>query len=55
MAQITLSVVLSAAVDYVRQHGSAGLDNACRGWLQRAAADVQRRIDHASFEESASP
>jgi arabinosaccharide transport system substrate-binding protein len=55
MAQITLSVVLSAAVDYVRQHGSTGLEEACRGWLQQAAADVQRRIDHASFEPSASP
>jgi len=51
VAQITLSIVLGDAVQYVRNRGTIGLEDACRQWLNRATADVRRRIDHASFEK----
>jgi arabinosaccharide transport system substrate-binding protein len=51
IAQITLSIVLANAAEYVRNQGTNGLENACRQWLKRAAADVRRRIEHASFEK----
>ncbi len=56
VAQITLSIVLGYAIDHVRHHGTDGLENACRRWLNLAAADVQRRVEHASFQkEETSP
>jgi arabinosaccharide transport system substrate-binding protein len=55
VAQITLSIVLANAVEYVRDRGDAGLEDACRHWLKQAAADVRRRIDHASFDKQDVP
>ena len=45
----TLSYVQSKAVGYTRSHGPVGLENQCQRWLDEAAVDLQRRIDHARF------
>ncbi|HET6246243.1 MAG TPA: extracellular solute-binding protein [Tepidisphaeraceae bacterium] len=51
MSLIMLSYVQSRAVAYLHDKGPAGLETRCQQLLDAAAADLQRRIDHAKFEE----
>jgi arabinosaccharide transport system substrate-binding protein len=44
-AQLMLATVLNRAVAHVRDRGDAGLEQACRGWLARADADVREMIE----------
>ncbi len=50
LATATLSVVLTRATAYIEEHGTGGLEAACRQWLAQAQADVARRLEHARFE-----
>ncbi len=46
-----LTVVLRRAIEYVRERGNAdGLEDACRGWLADAAAELRDWIDFGKFE-----
>jgi ABC-type glycerol-3-phosphate transport system substrate-binding protein len=49
MASAELGVVLSLAVEHVRENGSDGLEPYCQVWLDRSAKDLQARIDHWKF------
>jgi arabinosaccharide transport system substrate-binding protein len=51
MASAALAKVQSQAVNYMRQHGSAGLEQFCQQQLNHAADDLQRRIDFGRIEE----
>ena len=55
MASAILCVVLINACSYVDAHGSDGLQTACQKWLDQAAAELQRRIDHARFDAPPRP
>jgi hypothetical protein len=50
MALLTLRYAQSLAVQYVRENGSRGLEAQCQLWLNAAAVDLRRRIDHSRFE-----
>lgn len=50
LASAHLSVVLSRAVRYERDHGHAGLESACQGWLDDAAGQLARQITFGTFE-----
>lgn len=50
MALIMLSYIQSRAVAYVREKGPAGLERQCQAWLNDAAVDLRRRIEHATFD-----
>lgn len=45
-----LVYVLYRAIDHVKRHGNAGLEEACRAWLKDASADLARRIARGTFE-----
>jgi ABC-type glycerol-3-phosphate transport system substrate-binding protein len=45
----TLSYVQSMAVAYASEHGTAGLEAKCQAWLDAAAVDLRRRIEHSRF------
>jgi len=49
VAGVYLVQVLWRATDYVDAHGGDGLEAACQGWLNEAAADLQRRVAFMSF------
>ena len=51
IASAILSVALLRAGGYVQHHGNDGLEAACQGWLRAGAIDLQRRIDHARWED----
>jgi arabinosaccharide transport system substrate-binding protein len=51
IAQAELSVVLNLAVDYYNKHGTNGLEEACQGWLEMSAADLQRRMEQWRFPD----
>jgi ABC-type glycerol-3-phosphate transport system substrate-binding protein len=51
VAQTQLSVVLDRAVKYVQAHGTDGLEDEIRWWLDFAAEDLQRRVDNGRFED----
>ncbi|HWP40117.1 MAG TPA: hypothetical protein VNL70_04280, partial [Tepidisphaeraceae bacterium] len=51
IAQAELSVVLSRAVRYLEDHGPDGLEAQCQKWLDNAAEDIRRRIEHGRFDE----
>jgi arabinosaccharide transport system substrate-binding protein len=55
VAESALSMVLIRAIAHAREHGEAGLEDACRRWLADAADDLRRRVAHGSFDEPASP
>jgi ABC-type glycerol-3-phosphate transport system substrate-binding protein len=50
VADQTLTYVLTRAVDRVKSGGIAGLEEACQQWLDEAADDLRRRIDHGKFD-----
>lgn len=50
LATAALSYVLANTTAHLRLHGPSGLKAACERWLEQAQADVQRRLQHASFE-----
>jgi ABC-type glycerol-3-phosphate transport system substrate-binding protein len=51
LAEAELSVVLSKAVKYLKQHGETGLREACQGWLDEAARNLKKRIEHEDFNK----
>jgi ABC-type glycerol-3-phosphate transport system substrate-binding protein len=53
IAQTSLSVVLNRAVRYIDENGGSadGLEAQCQAWLNAAADDLQRRMDHWRFDE----
>ncbi|WP_428939280.1 ABC transporter substrate-binding protein [Fontivita pretiosa] len=51
IAQAELSVVVSRAVRYLEDHGPQGLEAQCQKWLDTAAEDIRRRIEHGRFDE----
>ena len=50
MAHGNLNYVLNLAVKHLKLHGPDGLQERCQEWLNLAAADLQRRMDHWRFE-----
>jgi arabinosaccharide transport system substrate-binding protein len=50
IASIQLAVVLSRAVDHVKRHGPAGLEQRCHFWCAQAADDLRRRIEHGKLQ-----
>jgi arabinosaccharide transport system substrate-binding protein len=51
VATLALNDVLVNAVDYVRERGDKGLEQACQGWLETAAIELKRRMQHTEFHE----
>jgi arabinosaccharide transport system substrate-binding protein len=48
-AQLALAEVLQRAENYVRSHGTDGLTDACKSWLDDAQNQIQRRIDFGTI------
>ena len=46
----TLRYCQSQAVSRVQSRGSDGLEHQCQVWLDEAAIDLRRRIEHARFD-----
>ena len=46
-AQMAISVTLSRATDYLRDHGREGLEAKCAEWLALAEQDLLKRLAHA--------
>jgi ABC-type glycerol-3-phosphate transport system substrate-binding protein len=51
VAQTQLSVVIDRAVKYVNEHGTDGLEEDVKWWLNLATDDLKRRVDNGKFEE----
>jgi arabinosaccharide transport system substrate-binding protein len=51
VADATMSLIVIRAIQHMRDHGEAGLEDACRRWLAMGAADLRRRIAHGSFDD----
>ncbi len=49
MALGTLAYVQSKAVAWLQANGPAGFERQCQAWLDDAAVDLQRRIEHSRF------
>jgi arabinosaccharide transport system substrate-binding protein len=50
IAGMSLTFVLTQAVNYVEDHGADGLEAQCQQWLDSAAKDLERRIAHWRVE-----
>ena len=51
IASVYLQMALAKATRRVEQHGTAGLESACQGWLNIAAADLADRMKQWEFED----
>ncbi|HMO25324.1 MAG TPA: extracellular solute-binding protein [Tepidisphaeraceae bacterium] len=51
VADATMSLVMIRAIRHMREHGEAGLEDACRAWLAQADRELRRRIAHGSFDD----
>lgn len=51
LALAVLSVQMNRAVEYVQNRGADGLEHQCQVWLDRAASEIQKRIDQARFDQ----
>lgn len=51
LAQTALNNVLLKATDYIKDHGTDGLEPAIGGWLVEAEKDVRDRMQQMRFDE----
>lgn len=51
IAAVQLSVILNRAVAHVEDHGDAGLEANVQRWLEEAADDLGRRVEHGRFDD----
>ncbi len=51
LAQLELAAVVSRAVEHSRRYGTDGLEAKTAGWLEWFERDVERRVEHATFDE----